>query len=153
MTGITVWTSNTTSSLPPGLLLFYVSGAAAPSFGPPGTLVTMLGRAASGGEISVHFDDSHVATVVGQLGNWSSSFQVPDASVGNHTIRVIDVDGRWMSSASFYVTSSAVIGLYMLPLSLLAFFAVAVLSATTLFMLCAISYRRRKKQKRLWLGQ
>jgi hypothetical protein len=146
MTGITIWTSNTTGPPPPGPLLFFVNGTVMPSSGPQGAFVTMLSRFASGGEISVYFDDLLVATVNGQTGSWSSSFHVPDVSVGNHTIRAIDVGGRWMSSVSFNVTSSAV-SFSLLPLSLLGLYAVVVFLGATLCILVAMFYRKRKKQK------
>lgn len=137
---MTIWTSNMTGQP----LLFFVTSTAVPSSGPPGTLVTTLGRFASGGEITVYFDDFHVATVVGQRsGDWSASFQVPNVSVGNHTIRAIDVGGRWMSVAPFYVTSS-IVSFSMSSLFLLGLFAVAVLSGVMLFMLLAMFCRKRK---------
>lgn len=146
MTGITIWTSNMTGPPSPGPLLFFVNGSVVPSFGPQGTLVTMLGRFASGGEISVYFDDLPVATVNGQSGDWSSSFHVPNVSVGSHTIRAVDVGGRWMSSVSFYVTSF-VVSFSLLPLSLLGLLAVVVFSGATLCILLAMSYRKRQRQK------
>jgi hypothetical protein len=146
MTGITIWTSNMTGPPPPGPLLFFVSGTVMPSFGAQGTLVTMLGRFASGGEISVYFDNLLVATVNGQSRNWSSSFHVPDVLVGNHTIRAIDVEGRWMSSVSFYVTSPFV-SFSLLSLSLLGLYAVVVFLGATLCILLAALDGKRKKQK------
>jgi len=146
MTGITIWTSNMTSPPPSGPLLFFVNSTVMPSSGEQGTLVTMLGKFASGGEISVYFDDLLVATVNGQTGNWSSSFPVPDVSVGNHIIRAIDVGGRWMSSASFDVASSAV-GFSLLPLILFCLYAVVVFLGATLCIFLLMFYRKRKRQK------
>lgn len=139
---MTIWYSNMTS-IQQGPLSFFVAGTAVPSSGPPGTLVTMLGGSASGGEISVYFDDLRVATVVGQRGAWSTSFQVPNVSVGNHTIRAVDVEGRWMSSAPFNVTS-AVISFSVSSVFLFGLFAAVVLSGVILFMLLAMFCRKRK---------
>ena len=136
---MTIWTANTTG-LP---LLFYLNGTVVPSSGPPGTIVTLLGRSASGGEISVYFDNDQVATIVGQLGDWKAYFVIPSVSAGNHTIRAIDNAGRWMTVAPFYVTSS-VISFSMSSLSLFGLFAIASVPATVFFMLLVMFRRKRK---------
>jgi hypothetical protein len=138
---MTIWTSNM-SGLPPGPLLFFVAGTVVPSSGSPGTFVSMLGHSASGGEIDVYFDDSLLATVVGQRGDWSASFQVPNVLVGNHTIRAIDVGGRWMSLATFYVASPAM-SFFNFPLFLLGLFAVAAFSGVVSFLLFVV-FRRKQ---------
>jgi hypothetical protein len=133
---ITIWTSNVTGP-GQGPILFLVAGTATPSSGPSGTFVTMSGNSASGGEISVYFDDSLVAKVVGRRGSWTASFQVPNVSTGNHTIRAIDVDGRWMSIVPFIVTSP-IINFSVSLLYLFGLFAAAVFLGATLFMLLAM---------------
>jgi hypothetical protein len=146
---MTIWFSNMTG-LTLGQLLFFVSASAVPSSGPVGTFVTLQGHSASGGEISIYFDGSRVATVVGQLGDWSVSFQVPNVAVGNHTISAIDAGGEWMSSTSFYVTSPVIS--YSMSLSpllyLFGFSAIILLSAATLFILLAMFYRKKKQQNK-----
>jgi hypothetical protein len=142
---------NETTGLPPGLLQFFVNGTAVPSSGPSGAWVSMSGHHASGGEIEVYFDNSLVATVVGQQGDWSASFQVPNVLIGNHTIRAIDLGGRWMSAVAFDVTSPSIgfsmFSTSMSSLSLLSLFAGAVLLGVTLFMLLATYYGKQKQQK------
>jgi hypothetical protein len=145
---ITVWYPGMNTSLPSGFLLFFVSGAVAPSYGPPGTLVTMLGRSASGGEITVYFDNQQIAALANQYGDWNSSFQVPDVLVGNHTIRAIDVNGHWMTTAQFYVTST-VMNLSTSLLLLFALLVVIVFLSAVFLMLIALSDRIRKRQKKL----
>jgi hypothetical protein len=125
-----------------GPLLFFVAGTVVPSSGSPGTFVSVLGHSASGGEIDVYFDDSLLATVAGQRGDWSASFQVPNVSVGNHTIRAIDVGGRWMSLVTFYVASPA-ISFFNFPLFLLGLFAVAAFSGVVSFLLFVV-FRRKQ---------
>jgi hypothetical protein len=144
---ITYWPSNVTvfaSNMTGQPLLFLVAGSAVPSSGPSGSFVTMSGRLASGGELDVYFDDFHVATVVGQQGSWSVPFQVPNVSVGNHTIRAIDAGGRWMSVTQFYVTAP-VISLSTFSFSFFGLFAVAVLSGSVVFMFLIMLCRKRKK--------
>jgi hypothetical protein len=126
-------------------LLFFFSGNVVPASGPPGSLVSMSGRFASGGQIVVYFDDATVMAVAGQKsGDWSASFVVPYVSVGAHTVRAIDVGGRWMSTASFSVTSSGV-GFSISSLVLFGFFAVAALSGLVALVLLFVS-RGRKRQ-------
>lgn len=137
----TIITNGTIGSWP---ILFFGPGNAAPSSGPPGTFVTVSGHSVSGGEISVYFDNTKVATVVGQRSDWSTSFQVPSVSVGNHTIRAIDTAGRWMSVTPFYVTSS-VLSFSMFSLSLVGLFAVAVFSGVMLLMLLVFFCTRRNR--------
>jgi hypothetical protein len=136
---MTIWTANTTG-LP---LLFYLNGTVAPSSGPPGTIVTMLGKSASGGEISVYFDSDQVATIVGQLGDWKAYFVIPIVSAGNHTIRAIDNEGRWMTMAPFYITSS-VTSSSMSSLTLFGLFAIVTVPAIVFFMLLVLFRRKRK---------
>jgi hypothetical protein len=152
---MTIWSWNMTSwnmtGLTLGQILFFVPSTAVPSSSPVGTFVTLQGHSASGGEISIYFDNSRVATVVGQLGDWTVSFQVPNVAVGNHTIRALDTGGKWMSSTSFYVTSPVIsysMSLLSPLLYLFGFLAIVVLSGATLFILLAIFYRRKKKQNK-----
>jgi hypothetical protein len=114
-----------------------------PSSGPPGTIVAILGKSASGGEITVYFDNDQVATIVGQLGDWKAYFVIPSVSAGNHTIRAIDNAGRWMTVAPFYVTSS-VISFSMSSLSLFGLFAIVSVPAIVFFMLLVMFRRKRK---------
>lgn len=136
---ITIWAANTTG-LP---ILFYLNGTAVPSYGPPGTIVTLLGKSASGEEINVYFDNDQVATIVGQLGDWKAFFVVPSVSTGNHTVRAIDNAGRWITVVPFYVTSS-VISSSMSSLSLFGLFAIVSVPATVFFMFLAMFRRKRK---------
>lgn len=145
---VTYFSSNVTiGSLPLNVslpLLFVVGSRVVPSSGVPGTLVTVSGSSASGGEVDVYFDDVRVVTVVGERGAWSASFPVPVVAPGNHTIRAVDVGGRWISVASFYVTSS-VMSLFV-PLSyLFGLFALAVFSGVTVFLFFAAFLRRRRR--------
>jgi hypothetical protein len=136
---MTIWIANSTG-LP---LLFYLNGTVVPASGPPGTIVTLLGKSASGGEIIVYFDDGQVATFVSQLGDWKAYFVIPSVSAGNHTIRAIDNAGRWMTVAPFYVTSS-VISFSMSSLSLFGLFAIVSVPAIVFFMLLVMFRRKRK---------
>jgi hypothetical protein len=106
-------------------------------------IVTMLGKSASGGEISVYFDNDQVATIVGQLGDWKAYFVIPIVSAGNHTIRAIDNEGRWMTMAPFYVTSS-VTSSSMSSLTLFGLFAIVTVPAIVFFMLLVLFRRKRK---------
>ena len=135
------WSTNITG-MP---LLFYLNGTVVPSSGPPGTVVTMPGQSASGGEITVYFDNLQVATVIGQYGEWQTSFAIPNVSVGTHTVRAIDNGGRWMSITPFYVTSP-VIDVSIFSLSLFGLLAIAVISAAVLFMFLVTSCRKRKRR-------
>jgi hypothetical protein len=136
---MTIWIANT-RGLP---LLFYLNGTVVPSSGPPGTIVTMLGKSASGGEISVYFDNDQVATVAGQLGDWRAYFVIPSVSAGNHTIRAIDNMGRWMTVAPFNVTSS-IVSFSVSSLSMFGLFAIVSVPAIVLFMLLVMFRRKRK---------
>lgn len=129
------------SNLP---LLFFFSGNMVPSSGPPGSLVSMSGRFASGGQIVVYFDNANVGSVVGQKsGDWSAVFMVPYVSVGVHTVRAIDVGGRWISMVSFNVTSGGD-GFSVPYLVLLGFFAVASFSGLLTFFLLVVSRKRKR---------
>jgi hypothetical protein len=136
---MTIWVANTTG-LP---LLFYLDGTVVPSSGPSGTIVAMLGKSASGGEISVYFDNDQVATVAGQLGDWKVYFVIPSVSAGNHTIRAIDNMGRWMTVAPFNVTSS-IVSFSVSSLSMFGLFAIVSVPAIVLFMLLVMFRRKRK---------
>ena len=140
---ITIWSSNMTD-LPPGPLLLFFAGAAVPSSGPPGTFVIMSGSFASGGEIDAYFDDYRVATVVGQHGDWSVSFQVPNVPNGNHTIRAIDAGGRWMSTAPFSVTSLELSIFSPSWLLLFGLVVAGVFSGTMMLLLLDMLRRKRK---------
>jgi hypothetical protein len=123
-------------------LLFFFSGNVVPASGPPGSLVSLSGRFASGGEIVVYFDVANVTAVVSQkLGFWSASFVVPCVSVGVHTVRAIDLRGGWMTTASFYVTSTDA-GFSIPSLVLFGFFAMATLSGSVALVLL-IGFRDR----------
>jgi hypothetical protein len=129
---------NTTTSF----LLFYAPLATVPTSGPFGTIVTISGHSASGGEIDVYFNNTQVATVLGQPpGSWITLIQVPNISPGNYTIRAIDAGARMMSISSFYVTSGVSSSLNMLFL-MLGLFALAVFSGVvTLLLLTRIPKR------------
>jgi len=72
-----------TPNLTGGPLSFYLPASATPSSGPAGMFVTLHGRFASGGQITVYFENSQVATITDQpAGNWSVSFQVPSVPPG-----------------------------------------------------------------------
>ena len=133
-----------------GPLLFYLPAFVVPSSGPAGIYVAMFGRYASGGQITVYFENTQVATVTGlPPGNWSISFQVPDVSPGNYTIRAIDVEGRWMSVASFIVTHRMVVPIVAMALSpilVIALVAFAALAGTATIMLIAIFHRKRRRR-------
>lgn len=125
-------------------LLFFFSGSVVPSSAPAGFVVSMSGRFASGGEIVVYFDNVRVAAVVGQRsGDWAAFFVVPFVSVGVHTVRAIDVGGRWMSTASFSVTSAGA-GFSAAFFVLLGFLALAAFSGLVgLVLLFGLRRRRR----------
>jgi hypothetical protein len=134
------------TSLP---LLYYVTGNAVPSSGPPGTPVSLSGTSASGGEIDVYFDNSLVAKEIGQHGAWTAFFAVPNVALGNYTIRAIDTAGRWISIASFTVTRSSISLQVSMPLAfsvLLGLIGIAVVLAAMLFMWLLAVWTRRQKQ-------
>ena len=134
-----------------GPLLFYVFASVAPSSGPAGTFVTLHGRYASGGQITVYFENSQVVTVTGQpIGNWSVSFQVPDVSPGNYTIRAIDVEGRWMSAASFIVTAPIILPVVttaFFPLLVAAPVAFGAFAGSVMLMFIAFFHRKRRRRQ------
>jgi hypothetical protein len=134
-----------------GPLLFYAFASVAPSSGPAGTFVTLHGRYASGGQITVYFENSQVATVTGQpIGNWSVSFQVPDVSPGNYTIRAIDVEGRWMSVASFIVTAPIILPVVtttFFPLLVAAPVAFGAFAGSVMLMFIAFFHRKRRRRQ------
>jgi hypothetical protein len=88
------------SCISSGRFTLFVADATVPSSGPAGTFVAISDRFAP---VNGYFDDLHVATIVRQrLGNWNTAFQMPNVSVGNHTIRTIEKRGRGMIVASFH---------------------------------------------------
>jgi hypothetical protein len=136
------FSASNSSGLP---LLFFFSGNVVPASGPPGSLVSMSGRFASGGQIVLYFDDAYVTTVTGQKsGDWSASVRVPYVSVGTHTIRAIDVDGRWMSTGSFYVTSSGVV-FSISSLVLFGLIAIAALSGLVALVFLFVSHEKKRQ--------
>jgi hypothetical protein len=126
-------------------ILFFVPFTATPASGPPGIFVTVSGRYASGGEIQVYLNNTHVASVSKpSSGDWSTSFQIPSVSPGNYTIRAIDTGARIISFASFSVTSE--VSLSPTPLLLLiGLFALATISGLVMLALLAVYTRQHKK--------
>jgi len=134
-----------------GPLSFFLPASASPSSGPAGIFVTLHGRFASGGKITVYFENSQVATITDQpAGNWSVSFQVPGVPPGNYTIRAIDVEGRWMSVAPFIVTAPMILPVVttvFFPMLVAALVAFGALASTIMLMFIAIFYRKRRRKQ------
>jgi hypothetical protein len=139
---VPVYPYNATSHV----LQFFISSTAVPSSGAVGTLVRLSGLHASGEEIDVYFDNLRVVNVTGQQGYWSVLLQVPTTSLGNHTIRAIDVGGGWMSATQFYVTST-VTSFSKASLSLFVFglLGLGAISGTTLFILLLMLRSKRRQ--------
>ena len=140
-----------TPNLTGGPLSFYLPASATPSSGPAGMFVTLHGRFASGGQITVYFENSQVATITDQpAGNWSVSFQVPSVPPGNYTIRAIDVDGRWMSVAPFVVTAPIILPVVttiFFPMLVAALMALGALASTIMLMFIAVFHRKRRRKQ------
>lgn len=77
-----------------------------PSTGPVGTKVVVQGTNIPLSEVEITFDDAFLGTTAVSNSSFSFTLDVPQAQLGNHQIKAVDVFGTLIAFTSFVVSPS-----------------------------------------------